>query len=78
MYYRVFIFFLSLPEAEQGFEDSLHLQDLLQLFPALLPHVGEVGVPLLQRLLCGRETLLGGIQLLPRPFQRVHQLLQLT
>lgn len=59
----------------RAWSDLLHFQDLLKLFSALLSHVGEVGVPFLQRLLCGGQALLSGIQLLPRPLQCVHQLL---
>lgn len=56
---------------------SLHLQDLLQLFPPLNPEVGQVGFFFSQRLLGRGEACFGGIQFLPGFLQGIHQLLNL-
>lgn len=58
-------------ESKNGY--SLHLQDLLQLFPPLYPEVGQVCLFFGQGLLRGGKASLGGVQFLPGLLQRIHQ-----
>lgn len=60
-----------------GGDDSLHLQDLLQLLAALQPQAAQPALPLHQRLLGGAQLQLSGVQLLSGLLQGSRQLLQL-